>query len=198
MTFEELMAMIGKMEKGEEMIEAVTERLNKVNGEAKGQRLKRKEVEGKLEKFTSLTEKLEELGIDVDGDISEQLEDLGQSKTKSTKLEKEFLKLQKEFDTIKTEKQQLEIKGKKTKIKEALHKQFSENVYNSDVTLDYRIDKGDFYINDDGKVAFRNGDEEVTENIFDVYKLSHKDEIKVNHNGGPGGQPNSGSVARRI
>lgn len=199
MTFEDILAEIEKSEDGEEKVEVIKLRLSKPNKEAQNLRKRMKTFETKAIKYDSLVEKLEENEIDLDGDFIEQVSTLKDSKKNSSKQEKEILKLSKIVTDMQNKNIKLESSKKKSVIKEKLFKNFNEKIYNPTITLDYRIDKGEFYLNDEDELVYKHKGEEITDNIFESYTKNNPDEVKLNHKGGPGGKPfskgsnNSGS-----
>lgn len=188
-TFEEILAELAETEGGEEKVDVIKSRLHKVNTESQSLRKRMRAYETDAKKYIDLVEKLTESDIDLDGDIIEQVSSLNDTKTKSTKLEKTVADLMKKFEASESKNQVLEKKGKIANIRSKLSKNFNEKIYNPQITLDYRINNGDFYLNEDDRLVFKHGDEEVTENVFDAYIKAFPDEVKLNHKPGPGGKP---------
>lgn len=192
-TFEDVLAEIEKMENGTEKVAAIKLRLSKVNTESQSLRKKMKKTEEKANKYDGLVLSFENTDFNLEGDISEQLEafskNQNENKAKSSKMEKDFVKMQSRLNVMEEENVKLANSKKKTAIKDRLSKNFNETISNGGLVLDHRIANGIFFVNDNNKVAYNRGDEEITENIFETYSKDHKGEVRVQHKKGPGGKP---------
>lgn len=189
-----------KEDGGEDLAAAVLDRIQKVNGEAKSLRERAKKAETAAEKFTAISEILEDNDIDLDGDLQEQFDTvLKKSKTADSsnsalkKMERQLKKLEDKIATAEAENERLTQVGNRSKIKDALSSAFSEKILNSNIALDYRIEKGDFVLSEDGEVAYKVGDELITENIMETYIKNNPGEVRNTQTPGGGSSPGGGS-----
>ena len=188
-----------KEDGGEDRAAAVLDRVQKVNGEAKSLRERAKKAEALAEKFTSISEILEDNDIDLDGDLQEQFDTvLKKSKTADSsnsalkKMERTLKKLEEKIATAEAENERLTKVGNRSKIKDALSQSFNEKILNSNVALDYRINNGDLVLTEDGEVALKVGDDLITENIMETYIKNNPSEVRNTQNPGGGSNPGGG------
>lgn len=198
--FEDALEVLKKSDDGEKFVDAVLSRINKANDEAKGLRVRVKAAEDAKAKMDGITGLLEDHDIDLDGDLTEQFNELLQkSKTADSsslevkKLARQLKKFQEQLDATRAENERLTQVGNRSKIKDKLASVFGERILNSDVALDYRIKNGDILLTDDGEVAYKNGDELVTDNIIDVYIKNNPNEAKNTQKPGGSSSPSGGT-----
>jgi len=205
MDFEELMQKLEEAEGfGEDAVKAVTERLKKPNNEAKSLRKRMKELEAKLNN-NPILDVLKENGleIDEDSDVKEAVSMYVKSlmdkpntnnNTDPTK-DPAYIKLQKQIDKLtkineesEKEKAQLQKQNHRTKIENALQKDFSETIANGKALLKLLINSSDSpFIVEDGEIGYKLKDGDVitgTKEIIDEYKKANPDQVlNTAHNG---------------
>lgn len=200
LNFEELMKELSESEDGDEKVNAVLDRIKKLNKENQMLRKRAKESEQNYSKFKAL---LEENEIDLNEDESvEQIATALKSKTKISEydqLKKNFDKLQKTFNDLNAQNEEMKKVSARKEIKSKLLGEFLENVYNPEVTLEYRINQGQFKLDESGGLVYVSKDgEEVDNDIFNAYRADFPKEIKSKMASGAGSNPNHNSDGKLV
>jgi hypothetical protein len=219
MTFEEILAIVSKMENGETMVEGIKKRLSDVNKSEKNQRTRRKETETKLETITKdfeelknkknpVLEELSNLGLNFENgdDVKDVVTKFVKSSTDNKdfditkdvqyiKLEKELKRLSEKDAQSEKEKAELKLKSNRKEIINTLLNSFSENIMNGSKVLELMVNdpNSKFLIDDKERVGFKLDDGDIitgSEEIVNKYKELHPKEVLNKQNSGGNSQQN--------
>jgi hypothetical protein len=217
MTFEEILALVSKMENGETMVEGIKKRLSDVNKSEKNQRTRRKETETKLETLTSdfeaiknqknpVLEELSGLGLNFENgdDVKEVVTKFVKSSTDQKDFDitkqSEYIKLSKELKRLsekdaqsEKEKAELKLKSNRKEIVNTLLNGFNDNIMNGSKVLELMVNdpNSTFLIDDKERVGFKLDDGEIitgSEAIINKYKELHPKEVLNKQNSGGNSQ----------
>lgn len=205
MKYSEAIEKIKSLEGGEDLASAILSEVQKKGEGEASLRQKLKAFDGvdveKYKKISGVVEALDGVGIDLDGDIAEQVSSL-KKKTESGSAESEALKaqlkkLQKRVDDSDRARVEAENKSNQKAVEAAFAGKFAEKVFNPTDTLRYRMSQGEFTMQD-GKVGYMDNGVFVSEveGAFDRFIANNPSIVKNTQKpgaGGGSGEPNGGS-----
>ena len=138
-----------------------------------------------------------DLGLDPEGDLAEQLKEKTESAKKGTKPESEFAKMQKQLDNLMKElgsekeaRQKAISENKIEKSRNAFLAKGSKHFNDPELVVDHAINKGLVFLNDDGVVGVKQGDEfypleaDKGTSGFDVLKKIYSKQAVTEQRGG--------------
>jgi hypothetical protein len=205
MKYGEAIEAIKSLENGNDLASAILEEVQKKGQAEAGLRARLKAYDGfDVEKVTSLFESLKASGVDPDGDVQSQLASLADSKTQLTDADKTIKVLQTKVDGLAKQyaeesarRQQIEEAGKKAKLRAELSPAFLKDVVASKTLLELHVERGDFVLTEDGAVAYKRGDEVISQNVVAEYLKDHPENAKTNQAGGVGSGARGGSTQNK-
>lgn len=204
MDYAEALKAISGIENGEDIINAIKSEVQKKGSGEASLRQKLKAYDGiDPQKTKSVFDTLANFDIDLSDDIETQLSAIREkagsvdsATSEVKKLQRQVEKLQKQWQEAETEKQKVTAEKARADIFNSLHKDFIDRISNPDVTLNYRIKEGDFFMDETGQMAYKRGDEIITDGIIDAYIADHPNELTVKQKNGSGSNPNAGHNGR--